>query len=77
MTIGPITYLVGICFSFIEPAMTLVIYIVTLLFFIVNTTTGDLVQEKTKFTNNMSLLLARSSCCSRIDTEKPVIRTGK
>jgi uncharacterized membrane protein len=40
MTIGPVSYLVGIGFSFIEPAITLIIYIMTLLFFIVNTTTA-------------------------------------
>jgi len=40
MTLGPIFYLGGIGISFIEPVVTLVIYIVSLLFFIVNTTTG-------------------------------------
>jgi uncharacterized membrane protein len=40
MTVGALSYLVAIAISFIDPLVTLVIYIVTLLFFIVNTTTG-------------------------------------
>jgi uncharacterized membrane protein len=40
MSVGPASYVVGIIISFFDPTLTLVIYIITLLFFILNTTTG-------------------------------------
>jgi uncharacterized membrane protein len=40
LTIGPVSYFIAIIISFIDPLVTLAIYIITLLFLIVNTTTG-------------------------------------
>ena len=40
MTVGTVSYLIAIAVSFFDPLVTLAIYIVTLAFFIVNTTTG-------------------------------------
>ncbi|HZW58201.1 MAG TPA: TMEM175 family protein [Nitrososphaerales archaeon] len=40
MTLGPISYAIGIAASFFDPTLTLVIYVVTLAFFVFNTTGG-------------------------------------
>ncbi len=40
LSIGPVSYIIAIVISFFSPTLTLVIYIFTMLFFIVNTTTG-------------------------------------
>jgi uncharacterized membrane protein len=40
MSVGPVSYGIAIVVSFLDPTVTLAIYILTMLFFIVNTTTG-------------------------------------
>ena len=40
MSVGPVSYVIAIVISFFDPTVTLAIYILTMLFFIVNTTTG-------------------------------------